>query len=65
MAAKTSANCSSYFFSSASTLRARSRLVPHQAAELYEGAHDRDIDFHRPSAAQHTRKYGDPCSVKA
>ena len=37
----------------------------HQAAELYEGAHDRDIDFHRPSAAQHTRKYGDPCSVKA
>src|SRR6266498_4631494 len=32
----------------------------HQASELYEGAHVRDIDFHRPSTAQHTRKHGDP-----
>ena len=32
----------------------------HQPPELYEGAHDRDIDFHSPSAAQHTRKHGDP-----
>ena len=31
----------------------------HKPAELDEGAHDRDVDFYRPSTAKHTRKHGD------
>jgi hypothetical protein len=34
-------------------------VAVHQTAELHEGAHDRNVDFYRPSAAEHTRKHRD------